>query len=222
MFSRLPQPLISDFSVLFCQCLTQSFTKMFVSYTHLIAFNRYLIKFILDYLQANIFITQMCVPVDRQTCTHTQLFLILHPFSQDERKHSDFSILFWQHIGDNFWQHCDNRSEWKKHTELDKPVHPSDLEAWAGQSSATGRRCPIPGCWVSSQQHESIHPHRPFSIHVHHPTSPSSCFSPWKYLTDRCEWEGKQWFGHVLWSWRWRLHEWWGYPWKKSQNRWHQ
>lgn len=128
----------------------------------------------------------------------------------------------WQHIGDNFWQHCDNWSEWEKHTKLDKPVHPNDLEARSGQSSAAGRRCPVFGRWLSSQQHESLHTHRPFSIYVHYPASPGSCFSPWKYLTDRHEWERKWWFGHVLWSWRRWLHEWWGHSWEKPQNWWHQ
>lgn len=128
----------------------------------------------------------------RQTHTHNFPAFAFPSFSGREKAlFTDFFILLWQHVGDNFWQHCDNWGEWEKHTKLDKPVHPCDLEVRAGQPSAAGRRCPILGCWLSSQQCESLHTHRPFSIHVYHPASPSSSFSPWKYLSDRHVWEGR-------------------------------
>lgn len=128
----------------------------------------------------------------------------------------------WQHVGDNFWQHCDNRGEWEKHTEPIQPIHPGDLEAGAGQPSAAGRRCSLPGCRIPSQQCRPLHTHRPLSLHVHHPAPPSRCVSPWEYRTDGHDWQGRWWFGHLLWSWRWWLHEWWGHSWEKPEGWWHQ
>lgn len=133
-----------------------------------------------------------------------------------------FLHFIWQHPGDNIWQHCDHGSEWKDHTQLDKPSHPHDLEAGPGLSPTSSWGCSLPGRRLSSQWYQSVHPHRSLQVHVHNASASSCCLSAGKHVTNWHEWESKQWPGHVLWSRCGWIYEWRGYPWEKSQGRWHQ